>query len=57
MENLHISKNSLKEWFHQMVKKECIFLLLKRSGDKVNFKEWTSYDEVADGLCADYPVG
>ncbi|RHK35815.1 hypothetical protein DW071_05060 [Bacteroides ovatus] len=47
MENLHISKSSLQEWFHQMVKKEMHIFAPVRSGDKVDFKRVTSYDEVA----------
>ena len=47
MENLHISKSSLQEWFHQMVKKEMHIFAPVRSGDKVDFKRATSYDEVA----------
>ena len=47
MENLHISKSSLQEWFHQMVKKEMHIFAPVHSGDKVDFKRVTSYDEVA----------
>lgn len=47
MENLHISKSSLQEWFHQMVKKEMHIFAPVQSGDKVDFKRVTSYDEVA----------
>lgn len=50
MENLHISKSSLQEWFHQMVKKEMHIFAPVRSGDKVDFKRVTSYDEVATDL-------
>ena len=52
MENLHISKSSLQEWFHQMVKKEMHIFAPVHSGDKVDFKRVTSYDEVPSRLNA-----
>lgn len=47
MENLHISKNSLEQWLNQMLKKGMRVLAPVQQGDKIDFRQITSPDEVA----------
>lgn len=47
MENLHISKESLEQWLHQMVESEMRVFAPVKTGETVDFKRITVGDEVA----------
>lgn len=49
MKNFHISKSGLEQWLHQMLENGIRVFAPVQCGDKTDFKQITSGDEVAEG--------